>query len=129
MRIRFKSMQIYGTNGPKSGPRFVKGEVIDETVIVEKLNLRAEPTAEWKAGFLNRWLQRGVAEEVGDDVPLGAPEGAESEEAPSDAAAINLKAMTKVDLRAYAAVEDIDLGDAKTNAEIIAAIEAATAAK
>lgn len=116
MRIRFLSNQIYESGGPNKGPRFAAGLVLDASQVGEALGLRQRPTTEWSEAFLARWTQRGVAEEVGNDVPTGMPDEPE---------ASGYEAKTVPELRALAEERGIDLGDATRKADIIAAIQLA----
>lgn len=119
MRIRFLSDEVYQSGAPDKWPRFAKGEVIDEAGIAAKLGLKAEPSDEWKASFLNRWLQRGVA--VDHDATPEERKVVDDE--PEDDEDLN--ALTIAELKALAEQEKIDLGDATKKADIIAAIELA----
>ena len=121
MRIRFLSDEVYETEGPNKGPRFAKGQVLDTSGVAEALGLRHAPDEAWLEGFLNRWTQRGAAEEVGDDVPVGIP-------SPDDDAS-GYEAKTVAELKKLAEERKIDLGDATRKADIIAAIELADEAE
>jgi hypothetical protein len=116
MRIRFLSDQIYENGGPGKGPKFPKGLVLDGADVAKALDLKKEPTADWVESFLGRWTQRGLAEEVGNDVPTGMP----NDEDPDSYEAMTVKA-----LHALADERGIDLGDATKKADIIAAIQLA----
>lgn len=116
MRIRFLSNQVYETGGPGIGPRFAKGFVLDGADVEAVLDLKKKPEPDWVEGFLGRWTQRGVAEEVGDDVPTGMPEVDEP---------TSYEGMTVKGLQALAEERSIDLGDATKKADIIAAIQLA----
>src|SRR4051794_15173825 len=83
MRIRFLSNQVYETAGPGKGPRFAKGDVLDGKDVGAALNLKDEPSPAWVEGFLNRWLQRGVAvdhDAVQEDPAVVEPEVVEQVE-------------------------------------------------
>lgn len=121
MRIRFLSDQVYETGGPNKGPRFAKGFVLDSSGVSDALGLRHAPDEAWIEGFLNRWTQRGAAEEVGDDVPVGMPSADDGEH--------GYDAKTVAELRKFAEERKIDLGDATRKADIIAAIELADEAE
>ncbi len=120
MRIRFLSDQIYETDGPGKGPRFAAGFVIDGAEVQNALGLKKEPDPAWIEGWLGRWTQRGVAEEVGDDVSTGAP----SDDPVNPYEGLTVKALT-----ALAEERKIDLGDATKKADIIAAIQLADEAE
>lgn len=122
MRIRFLSDQIYETEGPGKGPMFAKGLVLAEDDVVKALQLKKEPTPEWVEGFLNRWLQRGVA--VDHDA---VPDDPVTEPAPEDAPVkkLDLATLTRVELDELAAKRGVDISEAKNKGDVIAALELA----
>lgn len=122
MRIRFLSEQVYEQGGPGNGPRFPAGFVLDESGVQEALGLAAPPTADWTKGFLNRWVQRQVAEVVDDKTPVGAPKdvGSGRQEKPVD-----LARMTRAELEKVAKRRRVDVSKAKTRADVLAALQKA----
>jgi hypothetical protein len=80
MRIRFLSDQIYETAGPGKGPKLAAGTEVD---LVDVGDVIGRPVApEFAASWLQRWLQRGVAELVDGSHAAPVSEGA----APGDGA-------------------------------------------
>lgn len=122
MRIRFLSEQVYQSGAADKWPHFDKGEVIDEAGIVAKLGLKSEPSDDWKASFLNRWLQRGVA--VDDEAVRVDPQepGVPAE---PQVQAIDLTALTRAELDELATQRGVDISEAKNKADVIAALELA----
>jgi hypothetical protein len=121
MRIRFLSDQVYETGGPKKGPKFEKGSVLDESEVGEALGLK-QPSAEWVDGFMNRWLQRGVAvdhDAVPDDPPPAVDPAVDQIEK------TDLTKLTRGELDELAAKRGIDISAAKNKADVIVAIEQA----
>lgn len=76
MRIRFLSDQIFETGGPRKGPRFAAGFVLDEADVAAALGLDAVES-DYAKGFLRRWVNRGVAEEVDRRTPTSAEKDAQ----------------------------------------------------
>jgi hypothetical protein len=106
MRIRFLSNQVYETAGPGNGPRFAKGYVLDGKDVAAALGLKYEPSPEWVEGFLNRWLQRGVAvdhDAVPEDPPAVEPEVVEQVEK------TQLSKLTRAELDDLAGKRGIDV--------------------
>lgn len=68
-RIRFLTQQTYETGGPGRGPVFAEGLELDAAGVGAALG--RDVTAEWAETFLHRWVQRGVAVEVGPASPVG----------------------------------------------------------
>jgi hypothetical protein len=122
MRIRFLSNQVYETDGPGKGPTFAKGTVLDESEVAKALDLKKEPTPEWVEGFLNRWLQRGVA--VNHDAGPEDPEVVE-DDIVEQVEKTDLNKLTRAELDAIAAQRGVDVSDARTKADVIAALELA----
>lgn len=143
MRIRFLSDQIYETGGVGKGPRFPKGFVLDETGVAAALGLNPEPSPDWVSGFMHRWLQRGVAEEVDGRTPVTGDAEAEvpaehEERNPGDDGAdaedaedagqpegADLSKLTRAQLDALAAERGVDISEAKNKADVIATLELA----
>lgn len=122
MRIRFLSDEVYQSGSPDKWPRFAKGEVLDEAGIVEKLGLKADPGDDWKASFLNRWLQRGVAVDHDATPEDPAPvEGDETEQVEK----VDLHKLSRAELDALAAERGVDIAEAKNKGDVIAALELA----
>lgn len=143
MRIRFLSEQIYDTGAPGKGPLFPRGSVLDEDGVA--VALKAGPvTSDYAQAFLRRWVNRGVAEYVGDEVeasngfehapgispgkdtdPFGtkkhgrASTGLDGSARPS----LNYPTMTRDALDALAKERQIDISDAKNKGDVIAALE------
>lgn len=121
-RIRFLSDQIFENGGPGNGPTFAKGFVLDETGVAEALGLPSV-TPEYAEAFLNRWVQRGVAETVdGRAKPTVSP----SDEPQSED--IDLSTLTRAQLDALAEERGVDISDAKNKGDVIAALELAAEA-
>lgn len=129
MRIRFLSDQIY-ESAPGKGPKFAKGFVLDEADVGKALSLSDEPTAEWTRGFLHRWVQRGVAEQVDGRAPAHDPgEVTEATEpvktGDEQAEETDYSQMTRRELDALAEQRDVDITAARNKADVIAALERA----
>jgi|GEM_PF-6337340 len=121
MRIRFLSDQIYETGGPGKGPSFAAGSTLDEAGVAMALGLRSEPSPQWIEGFLNRWLQRGVA--VDADAFAETPHLAKDTQ--QDDKKVDLTGLTRPELDALAAERGVDISEAKNKADVIAALELA----
>lgn len=148
MRIRFLSDQIYETGGIGKGPAFPKGFVLDGADVAKALGL-AEASEAYSAAFLNRWVNRGVAEIVdgrapqsdvetvevaGGEVtnPVTAPLGTSSRGGPTpgldDGKQVqkpDYSTMTRADLDELAGKRKVDVSDAKNKGDVIAALELA----
>lgn len=120
MRIRFLSEQVYEQGGPNIGPRFPEGFVLDEGDVAKVLGLKEEPTADWSRGFLNRWIQRRVAEAVDDKTAatsvaeIGSGRTAKS---------VDLTRMTRAQLESVARQRKVDVSKAKTRGDVLAALQ------
>jgi hypothetical protein len=66
-RIRFLSTQIYQTGAPGKGPQFPAGFVLDSSDVPALLRVD-NPSDDFACSFLRRWVNRNVAEYVGEDV-------------------------------------------------------------
>lgn len=119
-RIRFLSDQIFETDGPGKGPKFAAGFVLDETDVAKHLGMAAMPEG-YAEGFLNRWLQRGVAEPIDGRTPATEVATPEVE----DGEPIDLEKMTRAELDALAAEREVDISDCKNKGDVIAALELA----
>lgn len=75
MPIRFLSDQCFDTGGPGKGPRFAAGQVLALSDVAKALGEKVTP--EYAEGFLNRWVQHGVAVYVDDAEAKAAPKAAE----------------------------------------------------
>lgn len=64
MRIRFLSEQTYVQADPAMTRHFAAGFILDEIDVQEALGLEDRPTKEWARKFLQRWVQRKVAEVI-----------------------------------------------------------------
>ncbi len=82
-RIRFLTQQVYETKGPGRGPTFAAGSELDAAGVGAALGREVAP--EWAEAFLHRWVQRGVAVEIGAAGAEEAHEEAGAEEAPEEA--------------------------------------------
>lgn len=117
MRIRFLSDQVYETEGPNRGPRFEAGTVLDVAEVGAALGRAVTP--EWAEGFLRRWEQRGVAEEVDRRTPTtadrqAAEEAAAAEKAAADKAAAEKAAAEEAERKAAAEKTQDEGGDQPT---------------
>jgi uncharacterized protein with von Willebrand factor type A (vWA) domain len=121
-RIRFLSQQIFDTGAPGKGPTFPEGAVLDSAEVADALGLN-EVTPEYAEGFLRRWLNRGVAEEVDQRTPtsMERAEDADTEEMESQA----YDTLTRAQLDALAEGRGIDISTAKNKADVVAALKAA----
>jgi hypothetical protein len=123
MRIRFLSEQVYEQGGPNKGPRFPKGFVLDEADVQGVLGLAEPPSEDWLSGFMNRWLQRKVAEVVDGRTPQSdLLETAKGDHAPLPA---ELGKLTRADLDQLARSRGVDVSDAKNKGDVIAALQLA----
>lgn len=131
MRIRFLSDQIYENGGAGNGPRFAKGQVLDESGVKKALGLADEPTDEFKRAFLHRWLQRGVAEETDGRAKVTEPDLIEDETADEgdEVDELDLHTLTRAELDALATERGVDISEAKNKGDVIAALELAAEAK
>lgn len=155
MRIRFSSEQVYETGGPGKGPRFPSGFVLDIHAVPEILN-DAAMSKENAAAFLRRWVNRGVAEAVGNDVAAWDPSqvnhapgvsatqvvrpfGTERHGRPAEgldgddsgggvSEEIDFNKLTRAQLDALAEERKVDIADAKNKEDVIAALKTAAAA-
>lgn len=150
MRIRFNSDQIYENGGVGKGPRFPKGYVLDATGVQAALGLAEPPTDEWAEGFLHRWVQRGVADEVDGRAPVteAAPEPAPAPPTPPVSQPLgtakrgeptkgtdadgkgpvektDYSKLTREELDALAKKRKVDVSEAKNKGDVIAALELA----
>lgn len=125
MRIRFLSDQIYHQGGPKSGPQFPAGTVIDADDVQSALKLADAPSPEWVEAWLNRWVQRGVAEVVDGRTPATTHDDAGGR---ADGEAVDLASMTRVQLDALAVERGVDISDCRNKGDVIAALELAAEA-
>ncbi len=115
--IRFLSDQIYETGGPGKGPLFGEGSILLLADVGSAL--KDDVTEEYAAGFLQRWVRRGVAVYVDPDAD--ADEGDKGGDG-----TIDLEKLTVDQLKAHAASLAVDLGAATKKADIIAVIAAAS---
>lgn len=128
MRIRFLSTQIY-ERSPGKGPSFAEGSVLESAAVQEVLGLTEKPTDEWVDGFMNRWLQRGVAVDVTDEADeLTAEAGEQDSDEDDDDDVVDLTALTRAELDALAAERGVDISEAKNKGDVIAALELAAEA-
>jgi hypothetical protein len=146
MRIRFLSEQIYDTGGPGKGPRFPEGFVLDEADVGKVL--KAEVSPENAKAFLNRWLQRRVADQVDADVdaskledlgqgdglshsagtPFGSAKRGRASKGLDDGKQvqkIDLKSLTRTELDKLAKKRGVDITGANNKGDVIAALEKA----
>ncbi|CDN52530.1 Hypothetical protein RG1141_CH01650 [Neorhizobium galegae bv. officinalis bv. officinalis str. HAMBI 1141] len=135
-RIRFSSEQIYETGAPGKGPKFPQGFVLDADDVGDVLRVGRADNA-FALAFLNRWVQRGKAEYVGEDVATSDPKdvvwaGAKIvEPIPSEPEGADLLAddglddMTRAQLDALAADRNVDISSARNKADVIVALRSA----
>ena len=113
MRIQFLSDQVYDTGAPGRGPRFAEGQVVD---IAEVEGILGQPvTPDFARGFLQRWLNRGVAVIA----PVDAPDAGDG------TLERDYVSLTRAELDALAAERGIDISDAKNKGDVIAALQLA----
>lgn len=71
-RIKFLSDQVYDTGAPGQGPTFKAGQVVDETKIAKLLGMRSADE-EFRAAWMRRWVNRGVAEFMTEEALEAVP--------------------------------------------------------
>lgn len=140
-RIRFSSEQIYETGAPGRGPKFPQGFVLDAYDVGEILRVGRTDDA-FSLAFLNRWVQRGKAEYVEDDIAASDPKeiawvGAKTvdpvvsepdgQDLPVEETD-GLDGMTRAQLDAVAAERNVDISAARNKADVISALRAAASA-
>jgi hypothetical protein len=130
-RIRFKADEIFENIGPGKGPLFPKDFVLDEKDVGAALKIRHDETH--AASFIDRWVNMGLADRVGDDVPpsdpksiavVGGPVAAPIVQAADpQVEKVDLSKLSRVQLDELAEKRGIDVSAAKTKADVIAALE------
>lgn len=165
MRIRFLSDQTYERT-PGKGPFFPAGYVLDAADVAKVLDDKTV-TDEWAEGFLRRWTQRSVAEEVDGraqttieaekaapgsplkpekakpkakpapktakptetkDAALGTAKRGRATKGLDDGKSVEKTDLTRLsrdELNALAEKRVVDISDATTDADVIAALELA----